>query len=467
MQSGIFKLRQALPALFGVQLGRAILTWVLVLQDQRSMAYFFIGAGFFLFTLFRNQRSYQWARLFFGIGLIFGGLQLVQETIFPIRLFTLHSDLFSYWLDGKTFVSQGLLLGFGVFFTFIFRSGLISAGLIGAISTLNSFTLVGTLSFLIGSTLASPLHVLYLTRFSHREVRRSTVAVLAVSLAVCLMGFVFAGPIIEYISEYMTLDTGFKSVAVIQTGISLVIVMLGLLFLGPVSKFSKKLLPDTESKEAYHMEVIGDPLTLSPSLALEQADYEVKKLLAMVQATFDQTGEVVSSRSSKEAEMKVEKYESITDSINKEMKVYLNHVTQLPLGLEEARGLHRHIRVTYELESLADGCYKIAKILAKLNESQIELEADLYREYEEQFESVKAYFESIFSAIVSDRGEALERLEPQRQTVRQKSDELLGDLLGYLSSQGTDKRQAVFLDELRTTTDKMGSHAKNILDAYI
>ena len=97
------------------------------------------------------------------------------------------------------------------------------------------------------------------------------------------------------------------------------------------------------------------------------------------------------------SDKKLQKYEKITDNMQEEIIFFSENLIQLPMRKKSSAKLRAILRISDELESLADACITIYRMLQK-NRSILENE-HAYEFIYKNFSSGISYYESVFESL--------------------------------------------------------------------
>ena len=140
-------------------------------------------------------------------------------------------------------------------------------------------------------------------------------------------------------------------------------VLLGLFLPYPLLALSRKVFPDPRVKES---QVLKTPINLNslpPSLAIEQAQQEVRKMSAMVMSLM----ELALSEEVHEPEAeRVIKYELITDNIEAELSEFSKRIFQIPLTDNQVNEMLSLLRTSEKLEKLGNHGKEVLLLRRKL-----------------------------------------------------------------------------------------------------
>jgi phosphate:Na+ symporter len=147
-----------------------------------------------------------------------------------------------------------------------------------------------------------------------------------------------------------------------------------------IAKTVTKLIPQSETDEEFRLAFISTGMLSTAELSILQAQKEmrtyterVKRMFGIVKSLNEETNENAALKYFE----RVQKYELISDRMEMEIAAYLNKVSQGRLSNESKDQIHRMLRIVSEIESVADSCDNLAKILDRKRQGKISFTAEM------------------------------------------------------------------------------------------
>ncbi len=163
---------------------------------------------------------------------------------------------------------------------------------------------------------------------------------------------------------------------------------------GVYVKIVEKLIPSRNKEgEEFQLKFISGGLMSASELNIAQAEKEILVYSQRVQRMVGMAQAIVHVKDSEEFTRqfsRLEKYEEISDRMEIEIAHYLNRCAEGRLSNEGKHRIAALIRITSEIESVADCCYGVGKIMIRKSESHVEFNEEIYHNINSMFIAVEA-----------------------------------------------------------------------------
>lgn len=178
-------------------------------------------------------------------------------------------------------------------------------------------------------------------------------------------------------------------------------------FVGFLEKVVTKLLPQKEEEEEFRLKFIQTGLLSVSELSIVEARQEINLYSERIQKMFLIVRELLSEKNESNFNKtfsRIEKYESISDSMEVEIANYLNKTSEGRLSREGKTEIRQMLREITEIESIADSCYNIAKTIKRRKEANVDFTEQQYVNIEQMLDLLASSF--IHMQRVLERKEA-------------------------------------------------------------
>lgn len=149
-----------------------------------------------------------------------------------------------------------------------------------------------------------------------------------------------------------------------------------------------------EEEEEFSLKYIGHGLLSASELNITQAQKEIVVYARRVNRMLEMARKIVHLQSRDESYTetynRLEKYEEISDRMEIEIADYLNRCSEGRLSNEGKHRIAAMFRIVSEIESIADCCYGIGKILIRKRESNAQFSEEIYHNIDSMFIAVEA-----------------------------------------------------------------------------
>lgn len=144
-----------------------------------------------------------------------------------------------------------------------------------------------------------------------------------------------------------------------------------------------------EADEDFGLKYIQGGLLSSSELNIAQAQKEIAVYAERVGRMIDMGHKLVHTKPNteefNELLSRIEKYEDISDRMELEIANYLNHTAQGRLSNEGKLQIAGMLSIIGEIESIADCCYGVGKIMVRKNESGAEFTDEIYADIDTMY----------------------------------------------------------------------------------
>ncbi|MEO0335277.1 MAG: Na/Pi symporter [Pseudomonadota bacterium] len=447
--SGLMNQRQMIFFLLGATFGTFLTPWIFLLDSFRLDLYF-LALGVLPMMHARWDQLAGLGRAVFAVGLMLLGFDVVAfGAAQPDIVAAWFKWLFGLLPEGP--IGFAMLVTCVLPFCMIVRS---TVALIGLVMALVFAGLVDTrpaVIMAIGFNLGAVIPALMASRKSNLTSRKGVgFFVLIYLLSIFIMGALFDlyWPQLELwtnrlgvMSQAASLNVG-PTLAVPTTHVVVNVLAMAIGFcLSPFAeRITSMLFGKPKKKQTQHLKYFGRPSQFAPSLALEQASQEVKKMAALVHTTLHMTQDTL-LKASTESESRALKYEGITDSILQELTVFLAKVMQVNLSKTQSFESACLLHFATELEKIADNCQDILE-----QKKRYEFSEDLKQDLAKYFAAAVDCFEHVFPMLTDHfniRQESMDSFLEDMQSYVEDSSQVYDELLLQGLTSHKDYNQAI------------------------
>ena len=137
-----------------------------------------------------------------------------------------------------------------------------------------------------------------------------------------------------------------------------------------------------KTDDDFGLKFISGGLLSSSELNITQAEKEIAVYAERIGRMIPMAQELVHTKGNTEdfniLLSRIEKYEDISDHMELEIAQFLNHVAEGRLSNAGKIKIAAMLRIIGEIESIADCCYGVGKIMVRKNESHVEFNDEIY-----------------------------------------------------------------------------------------
>lgn len=226
-----------------------------------------------------------------------------------------------------------------------------------------------------------------------------------------------------------------------------------------------------EEEEEFTLKYIGRGLLSASELNITQAQKEILVYGKRVERMLDMAKHMIHLAEKDEDYQptfnRLEKYEDISDRMEMEIGTFLNRVAEGRLSPEGKMRVAGMLRIVSEIESIADGCYNVAKTLNRKNQIHVEFNEGVLREIDRMYDLVSEAMKNVIGLL-----EELETPENSRIVAAYNKEREINNLRNKLrdgnifniNNKEYDYQEGIFFMDLVGEAEKLGDYMLNVVE---
>ncbi|MFZ5631427.1 MAG: Na/Pi cotransporter family protein [Bacillota bacterium] len=355
--AGIMTLKQTLGVILGADIGTTVTAQLIALKvTEIALPIVGLGATIIFFT--KRERYKRYGQVLMGFGLLFLGLKIMSEVMYPLREDPLFPQMMAKMGD---YPLLAMLLA--AVFTFLVHSSAASVGIIMLLSMQHLISLHAAIYLLFGANIGTSFTAVLSSLGSPREAQRVATAHLLFKIAGVIIFLPFVTPFAG-LMEKITSSPGYQ-VANVHTFFNIAIALIFLPFTTRFGSLLTRLLPEKkEVKEVFRPRYLDLKLVNTPAIALGLATKEINRTFDYV---FEMTTDIAGILEKNDVSLlnQVAKKEERVDILFVEISDYLTNVLRQPHSRQEFLKCMGLINIVNDLEHIGDIIEKNVTYLAQ------------------------------------------------------------------------------------------------------
>ncbi|MBU0734734.1 MAG: Na/Pi cotransporter family protein, partial [Proteobacteria bacterium] len=480
VDAGLITLVQATGVILGANIGTTV-TAQLIAFNITEYALPAIASGV-LFKFFLGRRKWIYVGdVLLGFGLVFYGLGTMKAGFAPLK----HDPNFVALLtkfDADNLGRILLCIMAGTAMTMVLQSSSATVGIIMALASqglLNFETSAGlVLGTEIGTTVTAQIAALGANINAHRTATtHSLVNVIGVFIVILFFPL-FLKPVV-WLTSLMGMGPPdvviggqrpniARYIANFQTIFNVITSLSFLMILPYVVKAAIWLTPGKEREEGldelHHVKYMDSKFVEIPSMALEQASLEIKRMGEAVQLMYYEVIQSLEERDTKKLS-KWGKREDALDILQREITLFLVRVMQGRISPEESKEVRSLIRMTNNLERIGDATGDIAKLIDELIEQNLYLSDDAIRDYQELSHETLKFLTLVVDAMKHGDEEIMATSRKIEGNIMRMAEKMKESHLYRLQSGVCTVDSGLIFVKILTAFERMGRFCYNISQA--
>ncbi len=164
---------------------------------------------------------------------------------------------------------------------------------------------------------------------------------------------------------------------------------------------------------------------------------------------------------------RMEKYEEISDRMEIEIGNFLNHVAEGRLSPEGKMRIAGMLRVISEIESIADGCFNVAKTVARQHQNHVKFDPAVMKEIDTMY--------TLVDAAMSNMTEILKEMETpedariiqaynKEREINNLRNSLRDSNIFNINNKDYGYQEGIFFMDLISEAEKLGDYMLNVVE---
>ena len=469
VNAGIMKVAQAIPVVFGANLGSTVTAQILRLGDIGSdniilqllkpatFACVLVGVGAFTIVFTKSKNAKNIAGIFVGLGMLFYGMSLMEKVFVPLQQSAYFRSLMTSFENPLIGILTGIII------TAILQSSSASVGILQSLSATGTISCAVAIPIIVGQNIGKCSTTIIGGIGANKKGKRLVAGYVFFNI----FGAVLLSSIV-YILHY-TLGLGFMSkivnrgdIATIHLLFNLITSLVLLPFSEKVADLTGKIVRDDEDKETdLELAKLDDMLLNTPTIALQQCRNVIIKMSDAILDNYNLATSMVYEYD--EAKFPImEENEAFIDKCETVLSAYIVRIDRKRLSSDDKLLVTEILNSIGDFERIGDYCMTIAYTAKDKNEKEIHFSPTGHREVEDIIKAVKYTIETSFSSFREDDLSHAVRVEPLSEVINELKEILKSHHVERLQDGICSIEGGVSLFDMVNSFERIASHAANI-----
>ncbi len=226
-----------------------------------------------------------------------------------------------------------------------------------------------------------------------------------------------------------------------------------------------------DEEEEFALKYIGRGMLTASELNIAQAQKEiylygqrVERMLNMAKSIIhldEKSDEYTATYN------RLEKYESISDRMEIEIGTYLNRVSEGRLSPEGKMRIAGMLRIISEIESIADGCFNVAKTMQRKNQNHVEFDESVLHEIDQMFDLVSAAMGNMLQLLKemeTPEGSRIVEAYNREREINNLRNQLRDGNIFNINNKEYGYQEGIFFMDLISEAEKLGDYMLNVIE---
>ncbi|MBO4883106.1 MAG: Na/Pi cotransporter family protein [Lachnospiraceae bacterium] len=472
VNSGMMKLKQAIPVILGAILGTSITGWIICLSyiegaggvssllstSTLTGVVAIIGIFLRLFCKDKGRRHIGdimmgFAILMFGMSAMSGSVGGLKEQVwFDQLLSTLRNPLFGIFV--------------GIMISVLLQSASAAVGIVQALSVTGAIVFDNALPLLMGISIGAALPVMIAALGTNTGGKRTALSYLVsciLGVMTCASLYYIADAVFVFPFEGVAMNP--VSVAIVNTVLRMSMIVLLFPFLDILEALVCLIIPEKNAKARDEI-TLNDRFIRHPSLAIEQSRLAISRMAEEAHQAVLDSMHLVGRYTEKEFE-EISELEDSGDRYEDELGSFLMKLSGQDLTERQERESTIFLHTLSDLERLSDHAKNIAGSAKEIHDKQISFSEEAHHELSVITAAVREILDITMNAFSGEDIELAMKVEPLEEVIDDISDEMKLNHIERLQQGRCSINQGFVFNDLITDYERISDHCSNIAVALI
>ncbi len=226
-----------------------------------------------------------------------------------------------------------------------------------------------------------------------------------------------------------------------------------------------------DEEEEFSLKYIGRGLMSASELNIAQAQKEIVLYARRVDRMLGMARELIHTEEKEDSYTQIysrlEKYEEISDRMEIEIGNYLNRVAEGRLSPEGKMKIAGMLRIISEIESIADGCFNIAKTLQRKNQNHVNFDAAVLHEIDQMYDMIDESMKNMVSLLedmeTPESSKIVKAYNKERE-INNLRNKLRDGNIFSINNKEYDYQEGIFFMDLISEGEKLGDYMLNVVE---
>ena len=399
VNAGLMSLKQSIGVILGADIGTTITAWIISLNIA-DYGLPILGFSAF-FYLFAKRDSFRYtAMMIVGLGMIFFGLEIMKQSLMPIRNSAEVLELFSRFKpDSYWGVIRCVFIGAMV--TAVVQSSSATVAITITLARTGAIGYDTAVALVLGQNIGTTITAFLASLGTSRNAKRAAMAhILIKIIGVAIMVPLYFRYVVFLkwlIPESVAIAT---RIAVSHTVFNVIIVILFIPCIALLTKFVCFIIPDKKKDEQTHLTYFDVGMCETPTLAIQQSFQAINKMADVVKDMMEIVRESLENPSeNKKRDSKLFYKERQLDLMQKEIVEFISKMLTGIVSQDVSHEARKQLRMADEYESIGDYIEKILKLQCRLRNDGLAITKIGLKDLFGLHDTVLEYLDKIQTAV--------------------------------------------------------------------
>lgn len=475
VNSGLMKLKQAIPVVLGAILGTSITGWVICLSSLEgasgwlsllstsTLTFLTAIVGIFFRMFSKDRFKNHLGDILLGFAVLMYGMSSMSGAVSPLK----ESEAFISILTTFSNPLIGILVGAG--FTCILQSASAAVGILQALTVTGVISFDIALPLVMGISVGAAVPVLLSAVGATPDGQRTALAYLISNLlgvVVFALGFYGINALVSF--GFMANILSSAGVALLNTIYRLIVVVLLLPLYRQIGAITRFIIRDTGAvdEDKYELIPLEERFVANPALALEQCHNAIDDMAGRARDNLSLALGLLHDYS-QDNYSKVKVQEKSVDKYEDALGTYLLKVSAHELSGKENEYLSLFLRLITDLERISDHAMNLSDSAKELAEKKITFSPSAQHDLAVVEQAVAEIAQLAITAFQNNDIPQTSRVEPLEEVIDYLCEECKLHHVDRLRAGECSFDSGFVFNDILTSYERIADHCSNIAVAMV
>lgn len=469
VNSGIMNFGQTIGTILGANLGTTVTAWILSLGSISGDSFWvnifkptsftpvLMVIGVIMSMACKSDKKRDIAHILLGFAILMFGMNTMSDSMSGLK----ENEAFIHTLTMFSNPIMGILVG--TILTAIIQSSSASVGILQALSTSGAIPFSIAIPIIFGQNIGAAITPIISSLTGNTDAKRVALATLYVKIiGVVLVGVAFYALNAVFKFEFMNMNTGMITIAIVHSLFNLVDAIVLLPFAKLIEKLTVKTLKAKKHEEKHtEFDALDDRFLDIPTFAIEQSRDLVCNMAQITQHSVSDSISIL-TKYNKSIYDKIQSDEETIDMYEDKLSTYFVKLSSKKLSHNDSNSVTKLLHSIGDIERIADHAVGISILAKELHTKNIAFSNSALDDISVISTAVNDVLAMTIDAFMNDDLEKAKNVEPLEQVIDRLKLKIKNNHIVRMQNGECSVELGFILSELLTNFARIADHCSNI-----
>ena len=481
VSAGLLTLAQAISVIMGANIGTTLTAWIMSLGysvDLTNIVY----PSFLIGMILIYKKRYRYAGDFlFGIAFLFLSLVMMSTSGRELNLEENESVVsFFASFDTSSHLTIVAFLAIGTIITCIVQSSAAVMAITILLCSTGVLPIYLGIALVMGENIGTTATANLAALGAGTEARRAALAHLLFNVFGVIWVLAVFFPFVDMVCRIVGYDTSSVNteklpvvLAMFHTCFNILNTTVLIGFVPQIERVVCWILPDKKQAEQdeLRLKYIQANIVQTPEISVLQAQKETTRFAESVRLMFGVVREMFANSDEKRSDnyfKHIEQEEKMSDRMELEIAHFLEQVGTDHLSDETKQKIRQMMREVGELESIADACYNIARIIHRRDQTGKKFTSQQVNDLQAMMALCEEALDKMFTIVDGqDEENNIDETMRMEKGINAMRDRLRTENVEAVNKHSYDYTLGTLFDDIVGELERLGDYVVNVVEAKI